>query len=403
MGDMSPLTDSQTLEDWLDFSDISKVPPPGQLTDAHFAKIKGARRVYVSCQVFRDRSDDPEDGLYDRLSSCGRYVKMKPELIAWAERRMLHMDWYVKLVIRDQDASLFLNYQQIIGSRRLADTPLEPELYQRLLDVVPPPSQVLEVPKDAKQVGDEVRAVLRDVTWHEAGCRLEGTLDRKLYHQVNRVLEACGGRWDKASRLHRFDPEGESRVWEAVHLGYYFPPIDLDKLFQYYPTPLHVVDLMVKQIGLQPCLLSDPLLCLEPSAGSGVVASRLRDMGHEVECYELEFLRAAALRRDGFKVQTCDFLERKPEMRYDVVMMNPPFTGGQDIRHVRHAYQFLKPGGRLVSVMSGGVMYRSDRRTVEFREWVEQLGGEYLELDQGAFRTSGTMASTVLVTVQRGK
>ncbi len=40
-----------------------------------------------------------------------------------------------------------------------------------------------------------------------------------------------------------------------------------------------------------------------------------------------------------------DFMEAVPEPRFDRALMNPPFENGQDIAHVRHAFQVLKPGG----------------------------------------------------------
>ncbi len=44
-----------------------------------------------------------------------------------------------------------------------------------------------------------------------------------------------------------------------------------------------------------------------------------------------------------------DFLEHRGE--YDRVLMNPPFEHGQDMDHVRHAYELLASGGRIVSIV----------------------------------------------------
>ena len=35
---------------------------------------------------------------------------------------------------------------------------------------------------------------------------------------------------------------------------------------------------------------------------------------------------------------------------YDTIVMNPPFEKFQDIDHVRHAFDLLKPGGRVVAI-----------------------------------------------------
>jgi len=83
----------------------------------------------------------------------------------------------------------------------------------------------------------------------------------------------------------------------------------------------------------------------------------------------------------------------------DRVLMNPPFEKGQDIDHVRKAFDALKPGGRLVAVMSPGPFFRSDRKAAEFRRWFSGLGGRKVELPNGAFKASGTTASSVLAVI----
>jgi 16S rRNA G1207 methylase RsmC len=84
---------------------------------------------------------------------------------------------------------------------------------------------------------------------------------------------------------------------------------------------------------------------------------------------------------------------------FDRIVMNPPFADQQDIRHVRHALGFLKPGGRLVAIMSAGVTFREDRLAREFRALVEDRGGTIEELPADAFKASGTGVLAVLVTI----
>ena len=60
------------------------------------------------------------------------------------------------------------------------------------------------------------------------------------------------------------------------------------------------------------------------------------------------------------KVINRDFLTMKPGdiPQVDKIIMNPPFDRGGDCDHVRHAFQFLKPGGVLVAVMSARRVWR---------------------------------------------
>jgi 16S rRNA G1207 methylase RsmC len=80
--------------------------------------------------------------------------------------------------------------------------------------------------------------------------------------------------------------------------------------------------------------------------------------------------------------------------------MNPPFQRQQDILHVNHAMRFLKAGGRLVSVMSSSVAFRTNRLTVAFRETLNAHHGTIEALPENAFAESGTNVNTVIVTMQ---
>ena len=60
---------------------------------------------------------------------------------------------------------------------------------------------------------------------------------------------------------------------------------------------------------------------------------------------------------------------------YDRIVMNPPFSDRRDVEHVQHAYELLKPGGRLVAIMGEGSFFGSDKKAVAFREWLESVGG----------------------------
>jgi 16S rRNA G1207 methylase RsmC len=86
-----------------------------------------------------------------------------------------------------------------------------------------------------------------------------------------------------------------------------------------------------------------------------------------------------------------DFLSTTPEQlgAFNAIVLNPPFSGAADIRHVRHALRFLKPGGRLVAIVAGGP------RQAEALE----AGAEYWEpLPSGTFE--GTGVQTVLCVIR---
>ncbi|GAH14985.1 unnamed protein product, partial [marine sediment metagenome] len=108
--------------------------------------------------------------------------------------------------------------------------------------------------------------------------------------------------------------------------------IDKKKEFQFFETPQDVVDQLIElaevRIGHR---------CLEPSAGRGNIAKALRSIVGDgmVMCVELSPENAAELTSKGFIVYTGDFLEYNLKDKYDRIVMNPPFTRQQDIKHVQ--------------------------------------------------------------------
>jgi len=90
---------------------------------------------------------------------------------------------------------------------------------------------------------------------------------------------------------------------------------------------------------------------------------------------------------------------------YDRIIMNPPFSKGQEARHVAHAYRFLKPGGRLVAVTSSMAGERSNKVDKQFREWLDAVGAEEAPLPEGAFKEAinSTNVNTKTIVIDKPK
>lgn len=102
----------------------------------------------------------------------------------------------------------------------------------------------------------------------------------------------------------------------------------------------------------------------------------------------------------GMKIINGDFLESDTNEKYDKILMNPPFENKQDIKHTKHAFEKLENGGILVGILSSGVMFRQDKITSEFREFVNK-NGIIEDIPSGTFKESGTMVGTVLVKLEK--
>lgn len=165
----------------------------------------------------------------------------------------------------------------------------------------------------------------------------------------------------------------------------------------FFPTPAPVVEKAMQRARLN----GTPLRILEPEGGAGDIAVRLMEAGHEVDACEVNSTLRDVLDLRGVRLIGWDFLEVAPVAEYDRVIMNPPFENGQDIVHTLHGWEFVKPGGMLVSILAAGVKFRSDKRTAAFREWVEEHGGELEDIEAGAFKASGTSVATVMLTIHK--
>lgn len=245
-------------------------------------------------------------------------------------------------------------------------------------------------------IAEPVLAALSAASFEGDRLVLTSNLDRKLYEQVAKVIEAAGGKWERRAKAHLFPTNAQEAI-EPILLEGRIPKKTEKQRFEAFFTPPPVVALVVAAADLQP-----GHLVLEPSAGHGALVRAALSIGCSVEAYEINPASADVLIEiDGrLYVEETDFLTVPvPERLYDRVIMNPPFGRQTDIDHVRHAFSMLKPGGRLVSVMSAGVRFRQDRKATAFRELVMEHRGNIRALPEGSFSSSGTEVNTVLVTI----
>ncbi|WP_418884189.1 methyltransferase [Burkholderia contaminans] len=136
---------------------------------------------------------------------------------------------------------------------------------------------------------------------------------------------------------------------------------------------------------------------LEPSAGTGRILRAIREAtggaalrtAVEISACLCDHLRVS---ESGADVVNTDFLTYEAPAPFDRILMNPPFSHGDDIRHIRHALEMLKPGGRLVAVCANG-----PRQREALQPLVAAHGGEWVDLPADTFAESGTSVNTALM------
>jgi len=169
----------------------------------------------------------------------------------------------------------------------------------------------------------------------------------------------------------------------------------------FFPTPDNIIDEMIAHAKLD-----NYMSVLEPSCGIGSIADKVRNEYPEIALVMVEqhYSLAEICELKGYNVLNDDIFAINFNVRFDRILMNPPFENKQDIKHVLHCYNtFLEEGGILVSVMSAGVMNNTDKLSEDFREFVD-AHGYFIEMGQqfnksNAFRNTGV--NTVLVIIEK--
>ena len=138
----------------------------------------------------------------------------------------------------------------------------------------------------------------------------------------------------------------------------YLPSWDAD----FYPTPSNVAGKLlagVKWRGVSNVL--------EPSAGKGDLIDHAKSAkrgyyyhicGHDysengkldVDCIEIDTNLQAILTSKGYRVVHDDFLTFNTRRQYDLYIMNPPFSNGD--QHLLHALELCEHGGQIACILN---------------------------------------------------
>lgn len=248
------------------------------------------------------------------------------------------------------------------------------------------------------KISNAVLDILAECRMIDNRLQITAQLDRKQYTEVNKILEAAGGKWDKKAKAHLFAGAAIDAIDPIILTGEITKPQDMGQ----FDTP---IDLARKVVQLADLFNNHAIL--EPSAGIGNMVQAIREVAEGATIFgcEIDPNRHAILKRnfsEKARFMNRDFLTINPmtSPQVDRVVMNPPFAKQADIDHVTHAYQFLKRDGSLTAIMSAGVTFRSNRKAEDFRNRFEM---KIEPLPASSFKSSGTEVNTVLVTIPGGQ
>jgi len=228
-------------------------------------------------------------------------------------------------------------------------------------------------------------------------------LDRKLYLEVNKMLENISGKWDKKSKSHIFSNSPEEYIDNVILTGDY---VNFKKEFQFFPTPKAVVEKMLSKIEI-----NENSRILEPSAGNGnilkelvkynpksIVAVEIQDkFADELDSIIFGFKESLVIIDDFMEVKFNDL----SNVKFNTIIANPPFTKQQDIKHFMRMLELMNVGDQIVCILSSSSQFRTDKKSNIFNEVLSVNLADVEILNDKEFKESGTNVSTMMVSFRK--
>lgn len=135
--------------------------------------------------------------------------------------------------------------------------------------------------------------------------------------------------------------------------------VDMDGLRKYkkehnfFETPKAIA---IKMADLLEAVGRDSRV-LEPSIGMGALAKALEESTpYPIQIDYCEMQEDFIPHLSKYNRVGADFAELKATSLYDAVIMNPPYKNNLAQKHIDHAWNCTKPGGRIVALVSAGAV-----------------------------------------------
>ena len=260
-----------------------------------------------------------------------------------------------------------------------------------------------DVPMDEKkkQADEGKKWNVEEILKH---CTLENNIlklpqvqfSKKSYAEAKKWIEEAGGSW-QGGKVQGFTfPFNPKRVFSVLKEG---KRCNLQQDYQFFETPADVADWLVMLAGG----IHEDDTVLEPSAGRGALIKAIHRACPSVmvECYELMPENREFLHTLNNVILLDEDFTKDSVGSYTKIIANPPFSGNQDIEHVRLMYDRLEEGGTLAAITSQHWKFASEKKCIDFRNWLKEVHGEVFEISAGEFKESGTSISAMAVVIKK--
>lgn len=168
-----------------------------------------------------------------------------------------------------------------------------------------------------------------------------------------------------------------------------FLPLDGDS--EFYPTPSELAGKMLGKVNWEKHRIQ---YVLEPSAGTGNLCDSLLSLSKarnlrmdetNIDTVEVDENLQATLRGKGYAVVADDFLTCNIKKCYDLILMNPPFSNGDE--HLIKAIQMIEQnGGQIVCLLNAEtIRNKYTKRRVVLGQMLEKYNAS-IEFISDAFK-----------------
>ena len=123
------------------------------------------------------------------------------------------------------------------------------------------------------------------------------------------------------------------------------------------------------------CFISTTFTQINPLFNQAIAQLGVKN----IDCFETHPLLQKALKLQGFNLIGDDFLSAQPQPIYDRVIANPPFGSNGVKHHTRHAFRFIKPGGRLIT-LAHHYNLKPSNSDKQFFAWLKSVKARFLNL-----------------------
>ena len=221
-----------------------------------------------------------------------------------------------------------------------------------------------------------------------------GQMPRKDYEQFKKIVNAMRGEWKSKLGVHIFGHDPSTEIALMVESGK--APSYVENPFSFFPTPHEEVEDCVRVLAR----LQDRIAIrvAETGAGDGRFIKEILKVcpTADVRYWEIDERNRELLAPLNAVCEGVDFLANDGSLNgtFDYVLMNPEFSGKAYQAHIRKAFDLLKSGGELISIMPA--MAIADRK---FRDWMFK-GGE-ASWYPGEYEFVGTKVKYVTVHMKK--